>query len=95
MAPKIKPINCVQMSFCIDHAATGSQFTPRLTGGVNKSRITIGPSQVRKADVTNAAIKITFKFLEKFFMPFCCFERYDGQVISIALVCCFGYSLSP
>ena len=56
------------MSFDIEYAAAGSQFVPKLIGGVNKKPMTFGAIQVRSAAIKRAVARMTFRFFESFFI---------------------------
>jgi hypothetical protein len=49
----------------MDQSAAGSQFVPKLTGGVNKSFITLGAKYVQIAHPNNPKLNIQLPTLDK------------------------------
>jgi hypothetical protein len=47
MAPISAPLICEEISLSVAQAAAGSQFVPKLTGGVNKTDMILGATQVQ------------------------------------------------
>jgi hypothetical protein len=52
----------------MDHAAAGSQFIPKLTGGVKRRLKIFGPIQVETAAKIREQLKTIFRPVETFFI---------------------------